>query len=308
MAASTSDPFCAAASAADALPYTVPVHDVRVEADVEYCRAEGYWTEGPDRMTPTAKDWFLLAGQPHEISLQMDIYTPGDDPSPLRPLLLMMHGGGFVIGSKNEKGQTEWCRYFASLGYVAASIDYRMGFKPTHTGLIKAEKDALEDARAALSFLLGRKDLRIDPDRVFAAGTSAGGNLALGLSYMPVPSVPCHILAAGNLWGYIRDLSILENASVPIVSFQSVQDPVVPYRKGYPLGQMLAGTVYGTKAVHDQATRLGIPCRHIPVKEKAHRLHLNREGAFTEHFYAIRDALTAFFAEAMQGCLSRKQA
>lgn len=295
-----------AASAPDVLPYTVPAFDVQVETGVEYCRAEGYWTEGPDRMSLTAQNWFQLAGRLQEVSLRMDIYMPGNDTAHDRPLLLMMHGGGFAIGSKDEKGQVEWCRYFASLGYVAASIDYRMGFAPTRKGLLKAEADALEDARAALSFLLGRKDLRIDPGKVFVAGTSAGGNLALSLAYMPDPSVSCSILAVGNLWGYIRDLSILGNASVPIVSFQSVHDPVVPYVSGCPLGLSRAGKVYGTKSVHDSAVALGIPCTHNPCPEKAHRLHLDKERVLTPRFYDIRDALAAFFAQAMQGSLSVK--
>lgn len=293
----------AAVLAADILPYTVPTYGVKVEDDVVYGSAEGYWSEGPDRISPTAQDWFRVIGDPRELDLRMDIYIPDGDPSGSRPLLLMMHGGGFTIGNKGEKGQVEWCRHFASLGYVAVSIDYRMGFKPTRSGLYKAESDALDDARAALAFLLGREDLRVDPDRVFVAGTSAGGNLALGLAYKPDPSIPCRILAVGNLWGYLRDLSVLDGASVPIVSFQSVQDPVVPYGKGYPLGQRIAGTAYGTKAVHDRASELGIPCEHVPVPEKAHRLHLDREGAYTPRFYEIRDALTDFFACAMSGLL-----
>ena len=61
----------------------------------------------------------------------------------------------------------------------------------------------------------------------------------------------------------------------------------MPYGKGYPLGQRIAGTAYGTKA----------------VPEKAHRLHLDRNGAFTPRFYEIRDALTDFFACAMSGLL-----
>ena len=290
-----------AASAAGASPYTVPACDVQVETGVEYGRAQGYWTEGPDRMTLAAQNWFQLAGRPQEVSLQMDIYTPEGDPAPGRPLLLMMHGGGFAIGSKDEKGQVEWCRHFASLGYVAASIDYRMGFAPTRKGLLRAEADALEDARKALAFLLAREDLRISPEMVFVAGTSAGGNLALCLAYMPDPSVTCRILAVGNLWGYIRDLSVLGNASVPIISFQSIQDPIVPYVSGCPLGLSLAGKVYGTKAVHDSASGLGIRCVHNPCPEKAHRLHLDRGGVLTPRFYDIRDALAAFFAEAMQG-------
>jgi len=287
----------ASVSAGDALPYTFPAYEVEVETDVVYCSAEGYWTEGPDRMSLRAQRWYKLAGRPHELSLKMDIYKPAGDGASSRPLLLMMHGGSYAIGSKSEKGQTEWCRYFASLGYVAASIDYRLGFRPSAGGLLQAEADATDDARAALAYLLGREDLRADSGRVFAAGTSAGGTIALGLAY----GTSCHILAAGNLWGYVRNLSVLENARVPIVSFQSVRDPVVPYGEGLLLGLKMAGTAYGTKAVHDRATELGIPCEHVPCPEKHHRLHLDGAGVLTPRFYEIRDTLAAFFAGVMAG-------
>lgn len=305
----------AAATAGDALPYTVPVYCVSVESDVVYCVTDGYWTEGPDHGVPPAGYWAKPLGPRRPLGLKMDIYTPEGDESQTRPLLLMMHGGAYLIGSKDETGQTEWCKHFASLGYVAVSIDYRLGFPLNRQGILKAEADALDDARAALKYLLGREDLRIDPQRVFAAGTSAGGALALGLAYGASDSVPanpadssstspstippCRILAIGNLWGYVRDLDILENANVPILSFQSELDPIVPYREGFPMGIRLAGRAYGTKAVHDKARELGIPAEHFPCPEKAHRLHLDKDGILTQRFYDIRDALTTFFAQHM---------
>lgn len=280
--------------------YIVPAFRVDVEKEVAYRRARGYWTEGPDRFDEPTLNWTKLLEPPEELELRMDIYTPENDLSDSRPLLLMMHGGSFLFGNKNEKGQTEWCRHFASLGYVAASIDYRMGFHLRSGGLLHAETRALTDAHAALTFLFGREDLKADRERVFVAGTSAGGALAMGLAY--VHPAACRIRAVGDLWGYVRDLSVLENACVPVVSFQSMQDPVVPYDAGYPLGQKLAGMVYGTKAVFDRALSLGIPCDHIPCPEKGHRLHLDREGRLTPRFYDIRDRLTTFFAETMADC------
>ena len=285
----------------EALPYTTPIYETDITPDVVYTTALGYWSEGPSEFSPSAQNWTdPLFKTRKPLELKMDIYTPRDGDAQSRPLLLMMHGGAYAIGSKSERGQTEWCRYFASLGYVAVSIDYRLGFKPKMSGLLRAESDALDDARAALEYLLGRPELRIDPQRVFAAGTSAGGALALGLAY---DSPSCHILAIGNLWGYVRDLSILENANVPILSFQSEHDPVVPYAEGYLLGRKAAGKAYGTKAVHDRAGELGIRCEHFPCPEKAHRLHLDGNGVLTPRFYDIRDALATFFAAVMQDSL-----
>lgn len=305
-------------------PYTEPRYGVTVEKDVVYRVVQGYWDEGPDHGVPEVGELASTVKSPRELPLRMDIYLPEGDDAAARPLLLMMHGGAYLIGSKDEKGQIGWCRHFASLGYVAATIDYRLGFPLGRQGLLKAETDALDDARAALGFLLGCEDLRIDPERVFAAGTSAGAAMALGLAYgwaggaeapsEPAPAArPAHAFAApaaapppfriravANLWGYVRDLSVLRNASVPILSFQSEADPIVPYCVGFPLGIHLAGKAYGTKAVYDRARELGIPCAHVPCPEKAHRLHLDGHGTLTPRFTDIRDRMTAFFAATME--------
>jgi acetyl esterase/lipase len=267
------------------------------------------------------------------LDLDMDIYTPAGDPSAKRPLLLMMHGGSFFIGNKDEKGQVAWCRYFASLGYVAACINYRMGFNLGKKSYCKAEDRAVEDAVAAIDYLLGRDDLHIDAEHIFAAGTSAGAIVALRLAFCPnvgnrrtcaAGSVAGsaadaaaggdadaaagrkhpRIRAVGNFWGSVRDLSILENASTPILSFQATGDPIMPYGGGYPFKKfnwgptrLFAPYMYGTKAIHERALELGIRAEHHPYPLAKHRLHMDREGNFTPFFYEIRDRMATFFAE-----------
>ena len=57
--------------------------------------------------------------------LTLDIYYPRNDRADLRPLLVMLHGGGFKDGDKRDTTVVEWCRHFASLGYVVSSVNYR---------------------------------------------------------------------------------------------------------------------------------------------------------------------------------------
>ena len=286
------------------LSYTSPTYEVTVERDVPYSIAMGYWTHSPVGDRRATSKLLFHSGTPKPVTLEMDIYIPVDDGAGQRPLLLMMHGGSFFIGNKGEKGQSGWCEYFASLGYVAASIDYRMGFHPIKREVREAESRALEDAEAALSYLLGREDLRIDPARVFAAGTSAGAITALNLAYGPHPKFP--IRAVANLWGSVHDLSVLERASVPILSFQSTNDPLMPYEEGYPIRKLraLSGLVsdymYGTHAIHEKALSLGIRAEHHPCPEARHCLHLDDSLEYTPRFAEIRDAMAAFFAEQMK--------
>ena len=296
------------------LPFTNPIYDVTVEQDVPYTTAMGYWSHAPVGDKKATGKLLLHSGTPKPLTLEMDIYTPEGDDAEKRPLLLMMHGGSFFIGHKKEPGQAGWCRYFASLGYVAVSIDYRLGYHARKSEFREAEYRALEDADAALDFLLRREDLRIDPDRIFVAGTSAGAITALNLAFRlygdkpmdevkPLRDKDFRIRAVANLWGAVHDLSVLENASVAILSFQSEKDPMVPYDYGYPMGKagrLLSDPLYGTHAIYEKAVSIGLKAEHHPCPEARHRLHLDDQMKETPRFFEIRDAMVKFFAEEME--------
>jgi len=158
------------------------------------------------------------------------------------------------------------------------------------------------------AFLLARADLRIDPDAVFAAGTSAGAITALRLAFRQGEHP--RIRAVGNFWGSVHDLRVLEYGDAAILSFQSPNDPVMPYRRGYPFrtqeggihppSQWFSQEMFGTQAVYDRAKELGLRVEHHPCPEPRHRLHIGDDGEFTDRFYEIRDRMAAFFAEELQ--------
>ena len=286
-----------------ALPFTTPKYEVTVIRNVPYATVPGYYSHTPVGDRKAILKLLFHSGSMNPITLEMDIYLPEGDLQETRPLLLMMHGGAFFIGNKEELGQAAWCRYFASLGYVAASINYRLGFHPVKKEVREAEMRALEDADAALAYLLGREDLRINPQQVFVAGTSSGAITALNMAYRPAPVSTYRICAVANLWGAVHSLSVLERASVPILSFQSVEDPILPYEEGYPLNNRLkhfSDYFYGTHAIHEKAVSLGIPAEHHPCLETRHALHLDENFSFTPRFAEIRDAMAAFFATFLQ--------
>ena len=288
------------------VPGTIPKYEVTVEQNAVYATVEGYWSHAPVGEKRTVSRLLPQLRHVRTLDLEMDIYLPQGDDESQRPLLLMMHGGSFFVGHKEEKGQVAWCEYFASLGYVAASINYREGYHLTRKDFAAAEERALEDADAALRYLLGRGDLHIDPDYIYAAGTSAGAITALSLAFRPAGDHP-HIRAVANLWGAVHDLKMLENSDTAILSFQSVQDPAVPYGEGYPFrtgkkglrlpSQWLSEKMYGTLAVYERARELGLRAEHHPCEETGHRLHIGPDGEFTPRFYEIRDRMAAFFAE-----------
>jgi len=281
--------------------YTTPSYEVAVERDVVYATADGYWSRVPQNAPKEVMKLMSEMESPKPLELLADIYTPVGDSSENRPLLMIIHGGSFLLGNKEETAHVAWCQYFASLGYVAVSIDYRLGFHLNKSSFAAAEQAAVEDLDQALTYLLAREDLRIDPERVFLGGTSAGAATALSLAYRPnQENAPYQIRAIANCWGYVHSLDILENARVPILSFQSKRDPVVPYRRGYPLNMFFVGNCYGTAKVAERAETLGIRSEHHAYTEKEHRLQVDNQGQLTPHYYEIRDRMASFFAECME--------
>ena len=87
------------------------------------------------------------------------------------PGVLMIHGGGFVIGSV-EAEHAGAALTAVGTGAVVVSVDYRLA--PEHPF-----PAGLHDCYAALQYLHAEADaLGVDPGRVALSGASAGGGLA----------------------------------------------------------------------------------------------------------------------------------
>ncbi|MBL0172071.1 MAG: alpha/beta hydrolase [Gemmatimonadaceae bacterium] len=96
------------------------------------------------------------------------------DDAPI-PLLLFLHGGGFVIGDLDT--HDEQCRLLCRHGTMhVVSVAYRLA--PEHPF-----PNAVDDACAALRWALANaQSLGADPSMVCIGGDSAGANLAAGAS------------------------------------------------------------------------------------------------------------------------------
>lgn len=104
--------------------------------------------------------------------LALDLYLPRDEPGEPHPLLIAVHGGSWIGGSKSDYGH-QFAR-LAREGIAVASVDYRLA-RPGSPSWPKATDDII----AALDWLEARSSqFRIGPDRVALIGTSSGGLLA----------------------------------------------------------------------------------------------------------------------------------
>ncbi|MGY1581918.1 alpha/beta hydrolase [Streptomyces sp. MN13] len=101
-------------------------------------------------------------------------HPPGSTAGDPRPVLLYLHGGGFVLGTLD--GVDEVCRAIAARsGWAVLSLEYRLA--PEHP-----YPAALEDALDTLHWLRASgRDSGVDPGTIAVGGDSAGGNLAAAL-------------------------------------------------------------------------------------------------------------------------------
>ena len=108
-----------------------------------------------------------------DVALKLWVFDPPNHkPSDQRPAIIFFFGGGWRAGSPAQFEQQ--CRYFSSQGMVAITADYRV--LQRHKTM--ADK-CVSDAKSAIRWVREHADrLGIDPDRIVAAGGSAGGHLA----------------------------------------------------------------------------------------------------------------------------------
>lgn len=313
--------------------YAEPVfEDILEVSDVTYGFAKGYWVSFE---TKGESYWKILergmasSVRKREHNLDMDIYSPLDDTLKKRPIIVFIHGGGFYIGDKATTSFVEWCRYFASLGYLTASINYRIGFKPMNYSVERAGYRAVQDAHAAIRYLVQHQEiLAIDTSLIFVAGSSAGGITSLNLAFMRNHNRPrssfgnimledlldiessgnlhnhnFSIKAAVNMWGALNDLDMLENSKTSVLSVHGTDDKVVPYGYDFPFKDVQGGIskivfskIYGSLPIHQRLRVLGVREKLITLENWGHSPHVdeNNEDVLNENFYMIQNEIRDF--------------
>lgn len=134
------------------------------------------------------------------VPLLLDAYVPLGAPGN-RPAIVIIHGGGFTGGSRAGWRQVALAEFFASRGWVAFSIDYRVagdkgtvpqqwvdsvfsaGMDPGPLAQSLAIYPAHRDAKAALRWVSAHaEDYGINMDYLTVGGGSAGAITSVGVS------------------------------------------------------------------------------------------------------------------------------
>ncbi len=173
------------------------------------------------------------------VTLLLDLYTPRGDTATGRPVFIYAHGGFFVTGDKSTT--TAWANRMAQRGYVAASINYRLGPAPVLAPIDSAlEVETIDNARADMQtavrwFRTQATALRIDPDRIAVGGSSAGAVTALGVAAnadTPLPGdhagMSSAVCTAVSISG-ANDPTVIGPDDAGAIFHHGADDTVVPY-------------------------------------------------------------------------------
>ncbi len=180
---------------------------------------------------------------------QLLLFQPtGHSPETPLPLVVWVHGGGWMHGSHRTMNST-LASLIQSDRYVVASIGYRL----TDEELWPAQ---IHDCKAAIKWLKGNaRQIGVDPDRVGVIGASAGGHLASMLGTSGGDK-----LMSGTLGVYHK----VDDRVHCVVDFFGPTD----------LLKMDAQAMDGAKLIHDapdspESRLLGAPLQTVPQLAKS---------------------------------------
>jgi len=161
---------------------------------------------------------------------RLDLYLPEITPATPLPLIVHIHGGGWMGGNKFPCPVVGMVNF----GYAVASVEYRFSQKVKFPAQI-------QDCQAAIRWLrANREKYHLDPEKVGVVGGSAGGHLSalVGTSggTGTFPPIGGHedqsdrVQAVCNIFGPADFTTVVEQAAADsnvknIFEFNSPKDP-----------------------------------------------------------------------------------
>ncbi len=227
----------------------------------------------------------------------LDILQPKASSNAKRPGVIVIHGGGWVEGTKEGHSQ-ETCLRYVEKGFVCADVEYRLAKVATAPAAVT---DVLD---AAHWFEEHAKKYDVDTKRIVVTGGSAGGHLSLMVGMTPKSAKlgpPAKIAAVVNFYGItdvadqlsgpnmreyavtwvpeqsgrlelaarVSPMTYVRKGLPPILTIHGDADQTVPYQHGVKL----------TKALRDA----GNDAELVSVPQGAHGFPKATENEVYEH-------------------------
>lgn len=157
-------------------------------------------------------------------NLKADVFIPDiSQPKSGFPVVLLIHGGGWTNGNKEQ--MTPIAERLARAGFAVVNISYR--FAPTHKWPAQ-----LEDCESALKWIQDQASVYgFDLERVATFGYSAGAHLALMLGYTAKSPTGTELLVKAVING-AGPVDLLDFPDAPLVK-QLIGPSVTKNPKAY---------------------------------------------------------------------------
>ena len=164
-----------------------------------------------------------------EPSCVLDLAQPLFGPQKNRPAILIIHGGGWSAGSKNDMVYRTLMVDYALKGYVVCNMNYRLVQEAPMPACI-------EDVQTAIRWMKAHAaELGIDPNRIGTYGHSAGGHLSLmagltaDIACAAGGAPPTEIGRAGEWADHTEwwPIGYIGASETPFLVLQGGEDPIV---------------------------------------------------------------------------------
>lgn len=161
----------------------------------------------------------LIPGSQSEDCLGLNVWTPARSASEKLPVMVWIHGGGFVIGASSQSAYDG--EPLATEGVVVVSINYRLGIFGflAHPELSKESAQGVSGNYGLLDMVAGLEWVKRnisafggDPNNVTIFGESAGGTAVCLLMVVPQAQGLFHKVIAESAWGMFNPISHLKES------------------------------------------------------------------------------------------------
>ncbi len=175
---------------------------------------------------------------------RLDLHLPS---SSAAPVLLYLHGGGWIAGEKSDV--PDLVMRFVERGYAVASADYRLA--PDHPF-----PEPIEDVKLAIRWVkaYAEDEGTVDGDRIVLVGASAGGHLAAFAAATPGDFEPVDLPT---------ELAAFDSTVAGAVSFVGPTDLVQLYDQPHDWARAITSAFMGCSPCDPGQLAVGSVAPHL---------------------------------------------